>query len=216
MTVRTSPRRTRLLSGLLLAATLGISTSCSQMVNLDHVQIAQPAVQTPPAISVPLYIVHDVNKVPPALLATGEGARDVEVHGLQTFLTRDVKASLQRLFTHVDIIPPGTTLQGIFLWLDVQIHWIRLERMPDGNVRPLMNWSMAMYAAGKTAYVWQKNSIARGPAGPASNMNAAISTMFTEALGKMQESYSRQDVYSRLQRLEQSIAHAAQVQAAAQ
>lgn len=212
-----SPRRSRILPsyGWLLAAMLTATTAvgCSRTVHMDQTVVPQPTAQMPPAISVPLYIVHDINKVPPALLATGEGAKDVEVHGLPTFLTRDVVQTLRRVFTHVDVIQPGAVLGGIYLWLDVQIHWIRLERQSDGSVRPLMNWTLTMYAAGKTAYVWRQNSTSTGPAG--GDVEASIAGMFSEALAKMQASYARQDVYSRLQRLEQSIAHAASIQAAA-
>ncbi|MGB1274456.1 MAG: hypothetical protein ACPG77_01805, partial [Nannocystaceae bacterium] len=100
---KSSPRRPRILPsyGWLLAAVLATTAAvgCSRSVHLDQTTVPQPTAQNPPAISVPLYVVHDINKVPPALLATGEGAKDVEVHGLPTFLTRDVVQTLRGVFT---------------------------------------------------------------------------------------------------------------------
>lgn len=197
-----------LLVGLLLV----VGCNGTMSVDVPTMNVVSPRHLVAKKIQRELLLVLDPARVPDEyVIPQGEIVR-TDVHGLQTFVTRDLARTFGAYFDRVTVVAPGFSAPtGRYAVLDVNIDNLRVavfkiaEASNGGRqvarVLGEMTWAAAIRLGEDDEYIFSfagtslgTYSITRGP-----EAQAAFGSAFEMALSDLMESYTEKDVQNAIQ-----------------
>ncbi|MCA9688656.1 MAG: hypothetical protein KC636_03555 [Myxococcales bacterium] len=191
---------------ILLAAALLLTPACAGApVDVGAMQVTAPRSQGVAPSRLPLHIVLDPAAVPEQLTATASDGPSRTVYNVQSFVTRDLVATLSQFFASVDVVGPGYDQPGaVYVLAEVRVDAMALSTV-GGNLRGRMDWSFVLRAAGRAQHIYQFQGTTMGP--PVANGDAAEAFRLTleAATAKIAESYVSRNISGRVANLEHSL-----------
>ena len=200
----------RRLRPVLLALTLAAAAGCAmQPVHVSEMETRIPQPKELRRIEHPLFVVLDPAKLPDSMTAVGDGVKPIEVHGLHTFVQRDLQRTMSQLFTTVTVAPPSTPApSGIFLTGEVLVNSMstfvgtRGPNTPSG-VYVRMQWSFRVraYGAPADAFIYQGTAESTVPITATRDTQQALQTLFEDGLRRVVAHFDGQSAHDRIARL---------------
>lgn len=195
----------------LLALAL-VATGCSMHpARVDQMETKIPQPGELRRIEYPLFVILDPAKLADTMTVLGSGVKPIDVVGIHTWVQRDLQRTMSQLFTSVVVAPPTTPApQGIFLTGEVLVNSMssfvgtRGPGTPSG-VYVRMQWSFRIraYGAPADAFVYQGTAESTVPVNSTRDTQAALQSLFEDALRRLVTHYDSQKAYDRMARIGQ-------------
>jgi len=86
----------------------GLVAACSfPPVHVAQLQVAPPPLMVSKKVAAPLYIVLDESAVPDDVHIPETDVKEQHIYEVRTFVSRDLKRTMELVFTTVEVVPPG-------------------------------------------------------------------------------------------------------------